>query len=125
MLRMRNIINDKFDVIRGRNPNATVGNLAAGTLILVLLAIFSVWYFGDRGGPEGLQNLLNRESEEMEQVLEMEENTVVVEQGEGLWQLTERVCGDGELYNHVAEENGMSIWTQLEVGQELIVSCNY
>ena len=125
MERMKNIINDRFEVMRNRNPNNTTGNLVAGALILVLLAVFSVWYFGDEGGSEGLQNLFTGEQGEEMMVEEETANTVTVEAGEGLWQIAERVCGDGELYNEVAAENGLSVWAQIAVGQELTVSCEY
>ena len=120
MNRMKNILTDKFDVIRRQNPNATVGNLVVGTLILVLLAVLSVWYFG-KSGNETLQNLLT--CEPTEELSEVQGNMVVVQEGEGLWQVAERVCGDGELYNKVAEENGFSVWSELNAGQELKVTC--
>lgn len=118
MNRMKNILIDKFDAIRRQNPNATVVNLIAGMLIIVFLAIFSVWYFGNGA------NLFNQEMDG-QNVTEGQRSMITVEQGEGLWQIAERVCGDGELYNEIAEENGLNMWAGLETGQQLTVSCDY
>ena len=55
----------------------------------------------------------------------MDESVAVVEEGEGLWHVAERVCGDPEVYNFVAEENGLSVWDWVAEGQELTVTCDY
>lgn len=50
--------------------------------------------------------------------------TTVVQKGEGLWQVAQRVCGDGEKYNILANANGLSVWEGLREGMTLKVVCN-
>ena len=47
----------------------------------------------------------------------------VVQKGEGLWQVAQRVCGDGEKYNILANANGLSVWGALSEGMTLKVVC--
>jgi nucleoid-associated protein YgaU len=50
--------------------------------------------------------------------------TAVVQKGEGLWQVAQRVCGDSEKYNILAAANNLNVWDKLEVGMTLKVICN-
>lgn len=50
--------------------------------------------------------------------------TTVVQKGEGLWHVAQRVCGDGEKYNTLATANGLSVWEELNEGMTLKVVCN-
>jgi hypothetical protein len=50
--------------------------------------------------------------------------TTTVQKGEGLWQVAQRVCGDGEKYSKLAVANGLNVWDELEVGMTLKVVCN-
>lgn len=116
---MKNILTNKFDVIRSKNPDRVVTNLVIGITIVIVLAVFSVWYFGDR-------NLFGENPDVTDELVEsdLDETAVVVQRGEGLWQVAERVCGDGEFYNEIAEENGLSAQASLETGQVLKVNCH-
>lgn len=49
--------------------------------------------------------------------------TAVVQKGEGLWQVAQRVCGDGEKYNILANANGLNVWEGLAEGMTLKVVC--
>lgn len=49
--------------------------------------------------------------------------TTVVQKGEGLWHVAQRVCGDGEKYNVLAGANGLSVWEELNEGMTLKVVC--
>jgi hypothetical protein len=49
--------------------------------------------------------------------------TTVVQKGEGLWHVAQRVCGDGEKYNVLANANGLSVWEDLNEGMALKVVC--
>lgn len=122
MNRLKQSLNNFMAAVRKDNPNANWGNLLTGIAILVLIAGFSIWYFGNTGVEKG--GLLN-EIFNGQQTEETNNSMVTVEAGEGLWQVALRVCGNGELYNRVAEENGLTIWSKLETGQKLTVTCNY
>jgi len=124
--RFRQGLNNFMASIRRDNPEANWGNLLTGVVILVLIAAFSIWYFGntseDRGGL--LNEIFNAQETQTEETAGTP-NIVTVQAGEGLWQVAERVCGDGEMYNLIAAENGLSVWSEISEGQELTVSCNY
>lgn len=49
--------------------------------------------------------------------------TTVVQKGEGLWHVAQRVCGDGEKYNVLASANGLNVWEELNEGMTLKVVC--
>lgn len=123
-----NTIKNKFDDYLGEakreNPNASWGNLLTGIIMLVLIAVLSVWYFGSNTNLEEniLSEIFNVGEEEV--VLIQNEGVVLAQEGEGLWHVAQRVCGDPELYNVIAEDNGLSIWSNLVLGQELVVSCS-
>lgn len=111
---MKNILVGKFDVIRRRKPNEVAIGMLVGILIIVALAVFSV-YSGNTNFQSDLQT--------PEDLSITEPNTVTVERGEGLWQIAQRVCGDGHFYDQVAKENGLAINSSLETGQVLKVTC--
>jgi len=50
-------------------------------------------------------------------------DTTVVQKGEGLWHVAQRVCGDGEKYNVLANANGLNVWEDLNEGMTLKVVC--
>ena len=114
--------------IKEDNPNANWKNLLTGAGLLALVAVFSVWYFGNQPQkelPEALSNLANMVNPTQKQAAEqatVAEEAEVLE-GEGLWQVAQRVCGDGEAYNYLADANGMTIWSAVHVGQKLKVAC--
>lgn len=49
--------------------------------------------------------------------------TTTVQKGEGLWHVAQRVCGDGEKYNVLANANGLNVWEDLNEGMTLKVVC--
>jgi len=49
--------------------------------------------------------------------------TTIVQKGEGLWHVAQRVCGDGEKYNILANANGLNVWEDLAEGMTLKVVC--
>ena len=49
--------------------------------------------------------------------------TTIVQKGEGLWHVAQRVCGDGEKYNVLASANGLNVWEELNEGMTLKVVC--
>ena len=118
---------DNFmDEVKKDNPEANWGNLLTGIAILVLIAVFSIWYFGN--SPEDRESVFSEilNTDENAQLLDesaMMKDMVVVEEGEGLWHVAERVCGDAEAYNVLAEANGLTIWSGVVPGQELAVVC--
>ena len=126
MDKLKKILNDLMNKIKKENPNANWNNLLTGFAILAILAVFSVWYFG--------QNTTNIESDIKKESTETgnsqkdltlgDVQEVMVESNEGLWQVAERVCGDGEKYNMIAEQNGLTIWSTLSDGETLKVNCN-
>lgn len=121
------------------NPNANWRNLVTGVVILVLVGLFSVWYFSSAPQNDVLNNLgtgdidvevtqngdgsMEGDSMNGENPVNMEGMVEVLE-GEGLWQVAERVCGDGEKYVYLAEENGFSVWwAPIAPGDMLKVNC--
>ena len=124
--RIKEGLDNFMDEVKRDNPEANWGNLLTGVSILVLIAVFSIWYFGSPSEDRGsfLSEILNREEAVIDEGI-MNENFVLAEAGEGLWHVAERVCGDPELYNFVAEENGLSVWSWVSEGQELVVTCDY
>jgi hypothetical protein len=121
-------LSEFMNEVKKDNPDANWGNLLTGVAILVLIAAFSIWYFGKPAGDRGslLSEILNTgdRGEVIDEGI-MDENVAVVQEGEGIWHVTGRICGDPELYNHVAEENGLTIWSWVIPGQELTVTCSY
>ena len=115
---------DNFmDEVKKDNPEANWGNLLTGIAILVLIAGFSIWYFGN---PAEKRNALLSEILNSGENVELmdDRGMVTVEAGEGLWHVAERVCGDGEAYNVLAEANGLTVWSYVDVGQELVAACS-
>lgn len=113
-------------------PGVDWVNLFTGAGILILIVVFSVWYFERErvgGQADEVQNILpvvkKAKEEAKPKVSGVSSQEVEVQKGEGLWHVAQRVCGDTELYNYVALENGLSHKARLEVGQKLRVSCNY
>lgn len=127
----RTKINRQMDMfmekIREDNPDATWANLLAGIAIIVLVAILSVNFFSrDMVSKNEVMEEIMDAGEELENGVVMnEDNTPVttVQSGEGLWNVAERVCGNGEAYNILANANGLTIYSSVSVGQELKVVC--
>lgn len=137
-MKPRNKVDDIMKKLEEENPNANWKNLITGLVILLLVGIFSIWYFSNNAS-SGL-NILSGGTESLFGSGDVEEanggnsvvagaavdeqGMVVVLEGEGLWQVAERVCGDSEKYNHLADANGYSIWWAPVVpGQELVANC--
>lgn len=134
---LRQKLNSLMLDVKKDNPNANWKNLVTGLLILVLVGLFSVWYFSNASTEAPLfENLIestdnnevdaqtdDESGEDVKNVVAAE-GMVVVGDTEGLWQVAERVCGDGEKYTYLAEANGMSIWFAPVVpGQQLVLDC--
>ena len=126
MDKLKNILNDLMNKIKKENPNANWNNLLTGFAILAILAVFSVWYFGQN--TTNIESGIKKESTEtgnpQKDLTLGDAQEVTVEPNEGLWQVAERVCGDGEKYNMIAEQNGLTIWSTLSDGETLKVNCN-
>lgn len=120
-------------------------NLVTGAAILVLVGLFSVWYFTNQssqtneqllgvedtsittdGSGANLADVPGTNSPEVDASQIDAEGMITVQEKEGLWQVAERVCGDGERYNFIADENGLSIWwAPTYPGQRLKANCGY
>jgi hypothetical protein len=126
MKRIKKGLDNFMDEVKMDNPEANWGNLLTGVSILIVIAMFSIWYFGNPSAEMGsfLSEIINTGKEEIAEAI-MDENVTVVEAGEGLWHVAERVCGNPEVYNFVAEENGLSVWDWVYEGRELTVTCDY
>lgn len=137
MDKLKKILNDLMNKIKKENPNANWSNLLTGFAILVILTVFSVWYFGQN--TSNIDNKAGEENQETESGIKKESTEtgtsqkdltsgdmqeITVESNEGLWQVAERVCGDGEKYNVIAEQNDLTIWSTLSDGQTLKATCN-
>ncbi len=135
MDKLKKILNDFMNRMKKENPNANWSNLLTGFAILVILAVFSVWYFGQNtsnvGNVTGTEEQITEpgvkngttETSSPQKELNTGVQEITVQLGEGLWQVAERVCGDGEKYNKIAEQNGLTIWSTLGDGQILKVDC--
>ncbi|OGC56320.1 hypothetical protein A3H26_01875 [candidate division WWE3 bacterium RIFCSPLOWO2_12_FULL_36_10] len=128
-MKFRETLNKVMDKIKEDNPKANWGNLITGIGILVLIAFFSVWYFGKTSNNTGLNQIINsvkngniktevQGTTDTSQAIKVE-----VLSGEGLWQVAERVCGDGEKYNYMALANNLNLWSEIKSGQSLVVDC--
>lgn len=136
-------VDDLIYIIKQENPNANWKNLVTGTSILVLVSIFSIWYFNTSSGDTELVEQLRRNPS-----LQVEEDFTtngkgtdsilgvgtisgadsaeytIVQKSEGLWHVAKRVCGDGEKYKYMAAANNLDVrWAKLAVGQKLKVDC--
>lgn len=120
--------------MKKENPDANWANLLTGVGILVLVAIFSVWYFGNTDGVEVNDNLIDQmEQNEGDvastttgpngEIIKLKEGETAVQAGEGLWHVAKRVCNDPEKYNYLAAANGMTIWSKVAEGQVLVIDC--
>ncbi len=138
--------------LKKQNPNASWANLLTGVAVLVMVAVFSYAYFS-RSGSDQASIDINKALEEVtkegqdtgqegqpagatvedtapaisaepgEKGSTDQAETTVVLKGEGLWQVAQRVCGDGEKYNVLASANGLSVWEGLPDGMTLKVVC--
>lgn len=137
-------LTDLMSKMEKENPNANWKNLVTGIALLLVVLVFSTWYFthnpspieNDTSLPE-ISDYINKDQQDtnnQEQSMVNEDNSMVMEKkdytqdevqpGEGLWQFAKRVCGDGEKYNYIAEENNLNINTaKLVPGQKLKVNC--
>ena len=124
---VRETLDNFMSRIREQNPNANWKNLVSGIIILLLVAGFSIWYFDNASSlPNLLQNDYDSFVDETNIPTAEDSNdpaTTVVEAGEGLWQVAERVCGDGEAYVSLSIENDISLWQPVEVGQVIKINC--
>ncbi len=138
--------------LKKQNPDANWKNLITGVVILVLVALFSVWYFSNDTSPGGSADIVPVTGEQIEelvgtngeetgngaveeeqvQVQINEQEVVTTEEGrmaavlagESLWKVAERVCGKGEAYVYLAAANGYTVnWAPIKVGQMLKVDC--
>ncbi|KKT84605.1 MAG: hypothetical protein UW82_C0016G0014 [candidate division WWE3 bacterium GW2011_GWC2_44_9] len=138
--------------LKKQNPNVSWANLLTGVAVLVMVAVFSYAYFSRSGSDQSSIDInkaleevtkedkeVNQEAEPTGAVVEDatpeipaesgekgstgQTETAVVLKGEGLWQVAQRVCGDGEKYNILASANGLSVWEGLPEGMTLKVVC--
>ena len=141
-------LNTMMEKIKKQNPNANWANLLTGVAVLVMVAVFSYAYFTKSSGG----NVVIDDSKLVEQVTKEQPaneidatvpadansetpaeagekgatpvgETTVVQKGEGLWHVAQRVCGDGENYNVLANANGLNVWEDLNEGMSLKVVC--
>jgi len=128
-VKLNETLNKIMEKIKEDNPKANWGNLLTGVGILVLIAFFSVWYFGKTSNDTGLNQIINsvKNGTPNAEVKGAKEtptmNKVEVLSGEGLWQVAERVCGDGEKYNYMSLANNLNLWSEVKAGQVLNVDC--
>ena len=141
MQELKEQVDDIMYQIKNDEIDESTKNLLTGLGILFLVLIFSIWYFYTPAAGRGTKNLYEDIKKESSAVIEkvttskedspsgieevqIFEEDAIVQPGEGLWTFAERVCGDGESYNYIADANNLNIhWSQLEVGQELKVVC--
>lgn len=138
---MMDKLNKFMKTLKKQNPNANWANLLTGVAVLMMVAVFSYAYF-TRSKGNNVAVDLNSALEEaavntggsplvVEQTPTTSEvtpetpvgETTTVQKGEGLWQVAQRVCGDGEKYNILANANGLSVWEGLVDGMTLKVVC--
>lgn len=146
-------LNKIMESIKKQNPNANWANLLTGVAVLVMVAVFSYAYFTrSKGGnvvidDSKLLEEVTKENKtdgttdnELDTTKSSDTNaeipaeagekgatlvgeTTVVQKGEGLWHVAQRVCGDGEKYNVLANANGLNVWEELNEGMTLKVVC--
>ena len=141
-------LNMIMEKIKKQNPNANWANLLTGVAVLVMVAVFSYAYFTkSKGGNTVIddtklleQVIKEQPTNEIDATIPADANsetppeagekgatpvgeTTVVQKGEGLWHVGQRVCGDGEKYNILANANGLNVWEDLNEGMTLKVVC--
>lgn len=139
MASLRERVDDLVYEIKQENPNANWRNLLTGITILVLVGVFSIWYFSNSSKEKDLIDQLKKgnglqvegnlaTNNSYDDILGAtainEEGMVEVLKGEGLWHVAKRVCGDGEKYKYIADANNMNIHrTKLVPGQMIKIDC--
>ena len=146
-------LNKIMESIKKQNPNANWANLLTGVAVLVMVAVFSYAYFtrsrggnvviddsklledvtkeNKTGGTTDNEADTTKPSDTNAEILAepgekgatLVGETTVVQKGEGLWHVAQRVCGDGEKYNILANANGLNVWEDLAEGMTLKVVC--
>ncbi len=135
MLKIQEKANQFIADIKKQNPDANWANLFTGIGILVMLAVFSIWYFSN-SNTINLEQLDQKDTDQSANDTKVKTDTskdasknqlkadeTTVNAGEGLWQVAERVCGDGEKYVALAQGNGLTEWSELYTGQVLKIIC--
>ncbi|MFA5776565.1 MAG: hypothetical protein WC988_03375 [Patescibacteria group bacterium] len=144
MKKIQDQLNRIMEKMKKQNPNANWANLLTGVAVLAMVAVFSYAYFTkSKGG-----NVVIDDSKLVEEVTKENKTnettgdtvpdtsaepgekgatpvgeTTIVQKGEGLWHVAQRVCGDGEKYNILANANGLNVWEELNEGMTLKVVC--
>jgi hypothetical protein len=132
-------MNKVMEIIRKQNPNANWANLLTGVAVLAMVTVFSYAYFTRSKG----ENVVIDDSKLVKEITGENKTevatdaapdnsaetsapvgeTTIVQKGEGLWHVAQRVCGDGEKYNVLANANGLNVWEDLAEGMTLKVVC--
>lgn len=118
-----------------KNTGTNGASLFTGIALLIMVAAFSYEYFskGRVGNTVKLPSseVLAGNTSTLQETSDTIENstpsvlpeTTTVEKGEGLWQVAQRICGDGEKYNLIAQANNLNVWEGLIEGMTLKVVC--
>jgi hypothetical protein len=118
--------------LKVQNPMATWKNVFLGFAVVMLVVASSLIYFNKLAANSVVQDSTKEietqkpaapKTETPEVKVEKDEYTTVLE-GEGLWNVAERVCNDGEKYVVLAEANDLNSESAVSAGQKLLVKCN-
>ncbi len=127
-----------LEELKVENPAASWKHLTTGFVVVLVVVFLSIAYFNRLTAtgvvePLGEVNFGNTPKTEpvppeikdkKEQLQEAKEEFVEVKDGEGLWHVAQRVCGSGEDYSTLAEANGLTIYSEVVVGQKLLKKCD-
>jgi nucleoid-associated protein YgaU len=130
-------LNALMQSLKQENPLASWKNLILGMSVVLLVIFSSLLYFNrlsaNTTSNDAILNLETNSPSTITPPVEIRSSTnksttedkyVTVLDGEGLWNVAERICKDGEKYTVLAQANGLDPESAVNPGQRLLVKCN-
>ena len=129
----KNLLTVLMTDLKKQNEYSTWKNLTLGLSVVVLVVFLSISYFNRISRSLEITPLSDQDTNLVKEMPKKDtkpntqevkqDNKVVVQEGEGLWHVAQRVCGNGEAYSALAEANNLTIDSEVFVGQELVLQC--
>lgn len=119
--------------LKSQNPMATWKNVFLGFAVVMIVVVSSLIYFNKLASNALTTDTTKQIEVEKPQIpdntplnvkKEVEKEFTTVQEGEGLWNVAERVCQDGEKYVVLAQANGLDSEAAVTPGQKLLVKCD-
>lgn len=120
--------------LKEQNPMSSWKNLFLGVSVVMLVILSSLVYFNKLAANAIVEDKtkeieISKPSTTLkpknEKTLTKKDDVYTnVLEGEGLWNVAERVCKDGEKYVILAQANGLYPESEVVLGQKLLVKCD-